>query len=254
MNGNYSIIANFGLLPTSFYGDANRDGKLSILDYSSVQLMRFGQLPFNPGADANRDGLLSILDYSSVQLMRFGQYPNISKYEVRYDFTSGADSNKWAKNSSIAAPPPALNKTFETDTGWVNATTTQYNNISFANDSTVWNISGTSGKYAALQCKFTIIGVAANITSIGVTLNGSAKTNGDVLQLWAWNFSSGSWHQIGSNSSMTTSIATYGVWTTWGKVYTNYIDGNGYMYILANLNNASESLYVDYFKLTVAHP
>jgi TolB protein len=245
--------------PTGFYGDANRDGKLSILDYSSVQLMRFGQLPFNPGADANRDGLLSILDYSSVQLMRFGQYPNISKYEVRYDFTSGNGSNKWAKNSSITAPPPALNKIFETDAGWTNATTSQYNNIS-STDGIVWNISGTSDKYAAMQCKFTIAGAAANITSIGVTLNGSAKTNGDVLQLWAWNFSSGSWKQLGiydsttTNFSMTTSIATYSAWTAWGKVYTNYIDGNGYMYILADLNNPGENLYVDYIKLTTVQP
>ena len=235
MNGNYSIQANFGLAPTGFYGDANRDG------------------------------LLSILDYSSVQLMRFGQYPKVSKYEMQYDFTSGNGSNKWAKNSSISAPPPALNKTFETDTGWANASATQYNNISFANDSNVWNISGANGKYAAMQCKFTIgsiVGAAANITSIGVTLNGSAKTNGDILQLWAWNFSAGSWKQLGiygsgstaTNFSMTTNIATYSAWTAWGKVYTNYIDSNGYMYILANLNNASESLYVDYIKLTVAHP
>ena len=253
MNANYSITANFGSPPTGFYGDANRDGKLSILDYSSVQLMRFGQLPFNPGADANRDGLLNILDYSTVQLMRFGQYPIVNKYEVRYDFTSGNGSNKWAKNSSISAPPPALNKTFETDTGWTNASAAQYNNIS-STDGIAWNISGASGKYAAVQCKFTIIGAAANITSIGITLNGSAKTNGDVLQFYAWNFSSGSWNQSGSNFSMTTSIATYSTWTTWGKVYTNYINGSGYIYILANLNNASENLYVDYIKLIVAHP
>ena len=232
-----------------FYGDADQNGKLNLMDYSSVQLMRFGQRPFNPDADANRDGLLSILDYSSVQLMRFGQYPKISKYEVRYDFTSGNGSNKWAKNSSITAPPPTLNKTFATDTGWTNATATHYNNIS-STDGIVWNISGTSGKYAALQCRFTIFGTPADITSIGVRLNGFSEMNGDVLQLWAWNFSSGSWRQIGSNSSMTTSIATYGVWTTWGKVYTNYIDGNGYMYILANLNNVGENLYVDDIKLT----
>jgi len=258
MDGNYSVQANF--IPTSgFYGDASGDCEIDIMDYASVRLMLFGKKAFNPGADANPDGELDIMDYASVRLMLFGKKPILAKYEVSYDFTSGNDSNKWAKSSSISAPPPALNKTFETDTGWVNATATQYNNISIT-DGAVWNISGASGKYAALQCKFTLVEAAANITSIGITLNGSAKTNGDILKLWAWNFSSSSWKQLGiygsgtTNFSMTTNIATYSAWTAWGKVYSNFIDSNGYMYILANLNNASEYLYVDYIKLTVAHP
>ena len=262
MNGNYSIQANFGLAPIGFYGDANEDGIVNLSDYSRVRLMLFNKKPFTPGGDADEDGNLSLSDYSRVRLMLFGKKSTFSKYEVRYDFTSGNNSNKWARNSSITAPPPALNKTFETDTGWTNATTAQYNNIS-STDGAVWNISGASGQYAALQCKFTIgsiVGSVANITSIGITLNGSAKTNGDILQLWAWNFISNSWKQLGiygsttTNFSMTTNITTCSAWTAWGKVYSNYIDSNGYMYILANLNNASENLYVDYIKLTVAHP
>jgi hypothetical protein len=258
MNGNYTIQANF-IKCQGFYGDANGDGYINDSDYSAVQLMLFGKLPFNPGGDANADGILNLMDYSTVRLIEFGQRSIIPKYEAIYDFTSGNGSTKWAKNSSIAAPPPALNKTLETDTGWVNATTAQYTNIS-TTDGKVWNVSGASGKYAALQCKFKIAEASANITSIGITLNGSAKTNGDVLQLWAWNFSSGAWSQLGiygsgtTNFSMTTNITTYSAWTAWGKVYANYINSSGYMYILANLNNVSENMYVDYIKLTVAHP
>jgi C1A family cysteine protease len=259
MNGNYSISANFSLLPTGFYGDANRDGDINVLDYSAVKLMILGKTRLDAGGDANHDGDINVMDYSAVKLMILGKTPRIDKYEVLYNFSSGTGSNKWARNSSISAPPPALNKTFETDTGWTNATTEQYNNIS-STDGNVWNISGASGKYAALQCKFTIdsiVGAAANITSIGITFNGSAKTGGDVLQFYAWNFSSNSWNQIGSNRSMTTNISTYTEWALgnkWGKVYTNYINGSGYMYILANLNNVSENLYVDYIKLAILHP
>ena len=43
----------------------------------------------------------------------------------------------------------------------------------------------------------------------------------------------------------------YSAWTFWGKVYSDYIDGDGYMYILANLNNANQALNVDYVKLGV---
>jgi hypothetical protein len=259
MSANYSIVANFGSPPTGFYGDPNRNNKIDVGDYLAVKRMYLMNTPVDPGGDANLNGKIDVGDYLAVKRMYLLEFPLVDKYEVRYDFASGAGSNKWARNSSITAPPPALNKTFETDTGWTNATTTQYSNIS-STDGVVWNISGASGKYAALQCKLTVVGAAANITSIGITLNGSAKTNGDVLQLWAWNFSSGSWKQFGiygstaTNFSMTTSIATYSAWAAWGKVYTNYINGNGYMYILANLNNAGENLYVDYIKLTVAHP
>ena len=259
MNGNYSISANFSLLPTGFYGDANRDGDINVLDYSAVKLMILGKTRLDAGGDANHDGDINVMDYSAVKLMILGKTPRIDKYEVLYNFSSGAGSNKWARNSSISAPPPALNKTFETDTGWTNATTEQYNNIS-STDGNVWNISGASGKYAALQCKFTIdsiVGAAANITSIGITFNGSAKTGGDVLQFYAWNFSSNSWNQIGSNRSMTTNISTYTEWALgnkWGKVYTNYINGSGYMYILVDLDNVSENLYVDYIKLAILHP
>jgi len=51
--------------------------------------------------------------------------------------------------------------------------------------------------------------------------------------------------------SMTTDIASYTAWTAWGKVYADYIDGDGYMYILANLTGANQYLNVDYIKLSV---
>jgi uncharacterized repeat protein (TIGR02543 family) len=255
MSNNYSITASFGLLPTGSYGDANRDGDINVMDYSAVKLMILGKTRLDASGDANRDGDINVMDYSAVKLMILGKTSFVDKYEVRYDFASGNGSSKWAKNSSISVPPPALNKTFETDTGWTNASTVQYNNIS-STDGVVWNISGASGKYAALQCRFTIdsiAGATANITSLGITLNGSAKTNGDVLQFYVWNFNSNLWQQIGNNRSMTTNISTYTEWALWGKVYTNYINGSD-MYILANLNNAGENLYVDYINLTVLHP
>ncbi|MEA1958848.1 MAG: S8 family serine peptidase [Chloroflexota bacterium] len=251
---NYSITANFGLPPNGFYGDANRDGILSIMDYSNVQLMRFGQKAFNPGADANLDGLLSIMDYSTVQLMRFGQKPTIDKYEVPYDFLFGAGSNKWAKGNAISALPPTLTDNFDTDPGgWINASPTDYGNISLT-DGSVWTIAGSPGNYSAIQCKFTIVGNASDFTSIGVTLNGSAETNGSTLQLWAWNFNAGSWRQIGGDLSMTTDIATYNAWTAWGKIFADYIDGDGYMYVLASLNTPDQDMNIDYIRLTTARP
>jgi Leucine-rich repeat (LRR) protein len=240
--------------PTGLYGDANGDGELSIMDYSSVRLMLFGKKAFNPGGDANKDGELSIMDYSSIRLMLFGKKASENRYEDSYDFAlrfSPVGSECWAKSNSISALPLALSDNFDTDPdGWVAAGSADYGNIASTNGN-VWTITGTPGNYSALQCKFVLGENTDAVTSIGVTLNGSAETNGDSLQFWAWNFNASSWTQIGSTFPMTTDIASYVAWTAWGKVYADYIDGDGYMYILANLASANADLNVDYIKLNV---
>jgi hypothetical protein len=174
-----------------------------------------------------------------------------------YDFSSGAGADRWAKRNNITAPPPALNTTFDTDpTGWVEATSEQYTNISAAEGS-VWNISRTSGNYTALQCKFTVAegAYAGNVTSIGVTFNGCSQDTGDLLQFWAWNFTAGAWTQVGSPISLGNSgNPGYVGWTAWGKVYADYIDASNYMYILYNHNTASKYLNVDYVKLEIVSP
>jgi hypothetical protein len=233
-----------------FCGDANGDGEISIMDYSALKLMLLGRMAFVPGGDANGDGELSIMDYSALKLMLLGKRSSENLYEVSCDFSYGAMSDRWARSNSMPATPPTLSDNFGTSPdGWVNASPTDYNKI-LLTDSNVWTIAGTPGNYSALQCKFSIDVNPDAITSIGVTLNGSAETNGDKLQLWVWDFDAGAWTQIGGNLSMSTDIASYTAWTAWGKVYADYIDDDGYMYILANLNNANQDFNVDYIKLT----
>lgn len=234
--------------PSDFYGDADQDGALSIGDYSYLRLMLFNKQPFTPGGDVDQDGTLSIGDYSCLRLMLFNKQPIVNKYKSSYDFLHGAGSNKCAKSKTIDSVPPVDH--FDNESGWTEAGGMEYNNIATTNGN-VYTITGTPGLYSALQFKFTLYENPGTITSIGVTLNGSAETDGDVLQFWAWNFDTDSWRQIGSDFSMTTNIESYTAWTAWGKVYADYIDGDGYMYILANLNDANQDLNVDYFKLSV---
>ncbi|MFA5056367.1 MAG: S8 family serine peptidase [Dehalococcoidia bacterium] len=252
MYDDYSITANFGLPATGFYGNADQDGMLSIGDYSSLRLMLFNKQSFNPGGDADQDGTLSIGDYSHLRLMLFNKQPIVDKYEVSYDFLSGASSNKWAKSKTVSSVPPADN--YDNESGWTDAIIpNDYDDIALT-DSDVWTITGSPGLYSALQCKFTVVNNPADITSIGITLNGSSSIAGSTLRFYAWNFDTESWTQIGSDFSMTTSIASYSSWAAWGKVYADYIDGSQYMYILAILNTANANINVDYLKLTVAHP
>ncbi|MEA1958681.1 MAG: dockerin type I domain-containing protein, partial [Chloroflexota bacterium] len=235
-------------VPDSCYGDVDGDGDIDLMDYSRLQLIRFGQQAFTAAADVNVDGSLTILDYSRLQLIRFGQQTRVEKHSASYN-SSGSGT---AKSKALSAVPPANDFDDLAETGWTEATPPQYSNIA-TEDGNVWTIAGTS--YAALQYRFTIDEAvnASDITAIGITLNGSAQTNGDELQFWVWNDTGATWAQVGANINMTTSNEAYTAWSVnWGKVFDDYVDGNNYMYILANLATDGEDLNVDYIELTVA--
>jgi len=213
--------------------------------------------PVYVGADANADGYIDSFDLGVVRNIILVKTTAIVMDLCQYDFSSGAGSNRWAEWNNITAPPPTLNETFDTDpTGWTEATSGQYTNISTA-DGSVWNIAGSSGNYTALQCKFTVAegAYAGNVTSIGVTFNGSSQDSGDLLQCWAWNFASETWTQVGTDISLgNTSNHAYVRWTAWGKVFDDYIDASNYMYILYTHNTSGKYLNADYVKLEIISP
>jgi hypothetical protein len=239
------------------YGDADGDYDIDSADFSEVRNMIMGQSDLNPGGDADADGDVDAADFSEVRNLLLEQSEAMDMHWGEYDFSSGADSDKWAKRNSLTAPPPVLSDTFDTDpTGWINATSNDYTNISSENG-VVWTIAGVSGNYTALQCKFTVSegAYAGNITSIGVTFNGTSEQGGDLLQLWVWNFSSGSWRQIDSDISLgNASNQGYTRWTGWGKVFDDYIDVSNHMYILYSHNTSDRNLNIDYVKLEITAP
>ena len=252
MNGEYSIIANFGLPPSGNYSDANNDDHINATDISYIKAAILGRWHTpNPGTDGNADGLITATDISYVKAYILGRWNGLPKYEAPFDFLSGFGSNKWAKINTISSNPPTGN--FDSESGWTEASPTDYSNIA-VNDSNVWTVSGTSGNYSALQCKFTIASNPVNITSIGITLNGSSNINASTLRFWAWNFNTSSWRQLGTDFSITTNLSTYTIWSFWGKVYSSYIDASDHMFILATLNTTAANLNINYIKLKTAYP
>jgi len=239
------------------YGDASDDGFVDSFDLVILQNMILEKSPVYAGADASADGYVDSFDLVIVQNIILEKTAAENMHIGGYDFSSGAGSDRWAKRNNIFTPPPALNTTFDTDpTGWVEATSAQYTNIS-AQDGDVCTLAGLSGNYTTLQCKFTIAegAYAGNITSIGVTFNGTSEMSGDLLQLWAWNFNTSAWQQLGTDISLgNTSNQAYIRWTAWGKVFADYIDASNYMYILYNHNTVSKYLNVDYVKLEIVSP
>ena len=226
-------------------------------DYTVLKNIILAKAPLNPYSDSDVDGDVDANDYTVLRNIILSKTTAKITHTGEYDFSSGAGSDKWAKRDNVTAPPPALNETFDTDpTGWVEATSAQYTNIS-AGDGDVWTIAGVNGNYTALQCKFTVAegAYAGSITSIGVTFNGSSQDSGDLLQLWAWNFTAGAWRQLGSDISLgNTSNQAYIKWTAWGKVYADYIDASSYMYILYAHDTSGKYLNADYVKLEIVSP
>jgi bacillolysin len=252
MNGEYSITANFGLPPSGNYSDANNDDHINATDISYIKAAILGRwITPNPGTDGNADGLITATDISYVKAYILGRWNGSPKYEVPFDFLSAAGSDKGAKINTIPSNPPAGN--FDSESGWTEASPTDYNCIA-VNDSNIWTVSGTSGNYSALQCKFTVVSNPVNITSIGITLNGSSNINASTLRFWAWNFNTSSWRQLGTDFSITTSLSTYTIWSFWGKVYSSYVDGSNHMFILATLNTSAANFNINYIKLEIAYP
>jgi hypothetical protein len=237
------------------YGDADEDGDVDAADFSSVRQIVLGKSVVVPSADADVDGDVDAADFSSVRQIVLGKSSATARYDATYDFSTGSGINRWAKSKGLSELPPVLNGTFDTEsTGWVEATTEQYANIS-EEHTTAWTIEASS--YAAIQCKFAIDekANAGDITSIGVYFNGSSEVAGDTLRFWIWNFTDSEWTQVGSGITLSTTCESYhSGWTSWGKVFADYIGTNGKLYLLLVNTASGNDLNVNYLRLEMATP
>ena len=248
--------STISLLRYGYYGDATGDGAVDVSDYAQLTAIILGTQPRIPGADATMDGLVDVMDCSQTRAI-MQEYQTAGKmYEYTYDFSSGVETDRWAKHKATPAVPPNLDKTFVLDPGWGNISRDDYSNLS-AEDGNAFALPEASGNYSALQCRFTVGEPidASLITSIGVTLNGSSKANGSLFQVWVWNFNTTAWRQLGNDISVTTSNSRYTEWATnWGRVFDDYIDDSRYLYMLLTADNPAENLDIDYVRLMVNTP
>lgn len=237
------------------YGDADQDGDVDAADFSTVRQIVLGKSLVVPSADADVDGDVDSADFSMVRQIAMEKASVTARYDAEYDFSTGAGTNRWAKSKSLTDMPPLLSGTFDVEpAGWVEATAEQYLNIS-EEHTTSWTIDASS--YAALQCKFTIDEKedAGDITSIGVYFNGSSEVDGGTLKFWVWNFVDSGWNQIGSGVTLGTACQSYhSGWTNWGKVFSDYIDFAGKMYVLLVNTDSGSDLHVNYIRLEIATP
>ena len=244
------------------YGDADGDYDIDAADFSQVRQVILEKDPPNAGTDADADADVDPADFSQVRNIIF-EMASASDMEIAtYDFSTGAGVDNVAVWKNIAAIPADH---FGNETGWTEATSPQYNNISLE-DTGDWTIDGVAGNYTALQCRFGIGEAPGNITCIDVSLVGSSEVEGDLMRFYLWNASGGAWTSLGEwasggmvDFSMSTGEDSYSANTFYlglslGEVFDDYVDGSGDMYVLYAHNTSDRDLTIDYIDVQVMTP
>ena len=163
-----------------------------------------------------------------------------------YGIQNGSSTH--AAYDQEASSEPAPN-----DSGWTELTNDEYGNIGKSDDTRHSVSTSANGNYALMLFRF-LCGIAeADAKKIVLTFEGYGEgTPGNGATIKVWNHVSSAWEQAQSGTgsgdeelviTLTSNIA-------------NYIDDNGFIYLLARTTNADDgtnhmTLYCDYVKCFV---
>ena len=133
----------------------------------------------------------------------------------------------WADASSELAPGAA---------GWTELTSTQYPNIWYQDGTDFSYSSTTSGNYALMLFQILLPNVPATTQQIVLNFIGNGLApSGNGVTMKVWNASALAWQDVVTNTASTnTTIAI-----TLTSNITNFIDANGYVWILVRTTNTS---------------
>ena len=175
-----------------------------------------------------------------------------------YDFKTienGSTTHKASDQENSSEPAPA-------DGGWTELANAEYDNIELSDDSRHSLTTTTSGNHALMLFKFLCAIAEADVKNIILTFEGyGTAPGGNGVTIKIWNHVTSAWEnaQAGTGSGDEEIVIT--VTSNIG----NYIDGNGFIYLLARTTYTDNGttnavLYCDYVKcfvtqakFTVAH-
>jgi len=175
-----------------------------------------------------------------------------------YDFKiieNGSTTHKASDQENSSEPAP-------TDGGWTELANAEYDNIELSDDNRHSISTTTSGNYALMLFRFLCAIAEADAKKIILTFEGyGTAPGGNGVTIKIWNHVSTAWEsaQAGVGSGDEEIVIT--VTSNIG----NYIDGSGFIYLLARTTNTDNGttnavLYCDYVrcfvtqaKFTVAH-
>jgi len=164
--------------------------------------------------------------------------------ETRYNFagvgqTTGTHKAYHAGSSSELAP---------TSAGWTEFTNTEYEKLWYSDDDRFSKSVNVNLEYALMLFRFKINPDRKVVKQILLKFEGYGTTPaGNGVTIKIWNFTASAWQ----NPATGTSGADENITITLTSSLTDYIDSNGYVYLLARTTNPSDGatpsiLYCDY--------
>jgi len=135
-----------------------------------------------------------------------------------------------------------------TDSGWTELTDLEYQKIWYSDDNRFSKQTSENGKYALMLFRFKIDANESAVKQIALSFEGYGTAPiGNGSNIKVWNHSASEWQNAvsgtgGSDETLTIALSVN---------LPNYIDANGYLYLLAKTTNPSDGvspavLYCDY--------
>ena len=175
-------------------------------------------------------------------------YVAVDPISSTYDYSTGNGTDKWAYELADAGLlPPGEGPSLTGETAF-----SSYTEIA-ASDDIKYTTSHQKSQHATHHFNFTIAENPAAITELYVEWEGCATS--ETNNLYIWNFSSLGWELVGSgaNSAPTDNVIS----TTYTTGFSNYIDVNGYLHLLAEYiagtGAAARIFYTDYVYVDVTY-
>lgn len=138
-----------------------------------------------------------------------------------------------------------------TDSSWTELTDSEYQKIWYSDDTRFSKSASENGKYALMLLRFKIEANENVVKQIVLKFEGyGTAPGGNGVTIKAWNFSANAWQNAvsgtgGSDETLTINLSSN---------LPNYIDSNGYVYLLVRSTNPSDGvtpaiLYCDYVEI-----
>ncbi len=171
-------------------------------------------------------------------------------YETTYNFVGlgypNGDPHKALSTAVASELAPS-------STSWAELSADDYKKIWY-NDDTRYSLSAAvNGQFAQMLLKFKISSRAQCVKKLTLTFEGyGTAPAGNGLTLELWNKTAGAWQQTQTSSGSSDEILTIIVSANW----TDFVDSQGYIYVLARTTNTSDSttaavIYCDFAQLII---
>ena len=171
--------------------------------------------------------------------------PNITEYTFWNLGTSGTTHKAYEASADSELDPE--------DSGWSQISDVGYNKIWYSDDDRHSKSASVNLEYALLLFRFKIGAKPDVLTKLELTFEGyGTAPGGNGATIKVWNFSSEAWENAESGTGGEDETVTI----TLTSSLADFVDGDGYVYLLARTTNASDGetaavIYCDFVECTI---